>query len=73
MTAYDLWKFHDDREDFDNNHCPHGESWDDPCDECEAENESFCHADSCAISQPRKAFFGAAKQRGFFMFFLLTA
>ncbi len=39
VTAYDLWKFHDDREDFDNNHCPHGESWDDPCDECEAENE----------------------------------
>lgn len=34
MSAYDLWKFHDDREDFDNNHCPHGESLSDPCNEC---------------------------------------
>lgn len=34
MQAYDLWKLHDDREDFDNNHCPHGESLDDPCGEC---------------------------------------
>lgn len=39
FSSYDIDKFHDDREDFDNNHCPHGESWDDPCDECEAENE----------------------------------
>lgn len=42
FTAYDIAKFHDDREDLDENHCPHGESWDDPCsqcgDECEEEN-----------------------------------
>lgn len=42
FSAYDIAKLHDDREDLDDTHCPHGESWGDPCsqcgDECEEEN-----------------------------------
>ncbi len=34
FTAYDLWKFRDYREEFDETHCPHGESLSDPCNEC---------------------------------------
>lgn len=45
FSSYDLWKFHDDREYFDNNHCPHGESWDDPCGEC-WEEEAVCKIQS---------------------------
>lgn len=45
FSAYDIAKLHDDREDFDDNHCPHGESWGDPCGECwtaREEQEAKC-------------------------------
>lgn len=40
FSAYDIAKLHDDREDFDDNHCPHGESWGDPCNECWSAREA---------------------------------
>lgn len=42
FSEYDIAKFHDYREDFDDAHCPHGESWDDYCRECdEQEREEY--------------------------------